>query len=76
MSNNSYSMAAGLALKHLIKEKYTSQQEFAEDFGVVLRTVNRYVSDGISDVRRIEEIADFFEMDFLEYLSFGKSLVE
>lgn len=76
MSNSSYSIAAGFALKHLIRERYTSQMEFAEDFGVELRTVTRYVTKGISKMVTVEEIADFFEMDLLDFLRLGKGLVE
>lgn len=76
MSNTNYVIAAGLALKSLIKEHYSSQQEFADDFGVELRTVSRYVTAGIRNMVTIEEIADFFGMDLLEYLQFGKKVAE
>lgn len=76
MSSGGYSIAAGLALKHLIRENYASQQAFAEDFGVELRTVNRYVTSGIGKMVTVEEIADFFEMDLLDFLRLGKSLAE
>lgn len=76
MSSSNYSIATGLALKHLIQENYTSQQAFAEDFGVELRTVNRYVASGIGKMVTVEEIADFFEMDLLDFLRLGKSLAE
>lgn len=76
MSNVNYAIVAGLALKHLIKKNYASQQEFAEDFGVELRTVNRYVTSGIGKLVTIEEIADFFGMDLLEYLHLGKELAK
>lgn len=76
MSNISYSIAAGFALKHLIREHYASQQEFAEDFGVELRTVTRYVTTGIGKMMTVEEIADFFEMDLLDFLRLGKQMAE
>lgn len=76
MSNISPQVAAGLALKHLIRENYASQQAFADDFGVELRTVNRYVTSGIGKMVTVEEIADFFEMDWEDFLRFGKSLAE
>lgn len=76
MSNSSYVLAAGLALKHYIKVNYPSQQAFADDFGTDLRTVNRYVTTGISKMPTIEEVADFFQTDLLEFLKLGKELLE
>ena len=76
MSNGSYAVAAGLALKHLIRECYGSQQAFADDFGVELRTVNRYVTGGIWKMMTVEEVADFFRMDLLDFLFLGKQLAE
>lgn len=76
MSNCSYTLAAGLALKHYIKENYPSQQAFADDFGVDLRTVNRYVTKGITPMPTIEEIASFFQTDLLDFLKLGKELSE
>lgn len=76
MNKCSYLLAAGLALKHLIKENYSSQQAFADDFGTDLRTVNRYVTTGISKMATIEEVSDFFKMDFLDFLKLGKELWE
>lgn len=76
MRRISYAVAAGLALKHLMKENYASQLDFAEHFGVDLRTVNRYVAVGINKMVTVEEIADFFDMDLIEFLSLGKALGE
>ena len=72
MSNTDYSIAAGVGLKYLIKTNYASQQEFADDFGVELRTVNRYVTTGIRSIITIQEIADFFGMDLPDYLLMAK----
>lgn len=55
---------------------YSSQQEFADDFGVELRTVNRYVTTGIGEIVTIQEIADFFGMDLPEYLQLAKQVAE
>ena len=76
MKNIDYSIAAGAALKYLIKKHYSSQQEFADDFGVELRTVNRYVTTGIGKIVTIQEIADFFGMDLPEYLQLAKQIAE
>lgn len=76
MSNCSYVFAAGLALKYYIKQNYPSQQAFADDFGTDLRTVNRYVTTGISKMPTIEEVSAFFHTDLLEFLKLGKELSE
>lgn len=76
MKNIDCSIAAGIALRYLIKKNYSSQQEFADDFGVELRTVNRYVTTGIGKITTIQEIADFFGMDLPEYLQLAKQIAE
>ena len=76
MKNIDYSIAAGAALRYLIKKNDSSQQEFADDFGVELRTVNRYVTTGIGKIVTIQEIADFFGMDLPEYLQLAKQIAE
>ena len=65
-------LCAGLALKHLIKQYYESQQAFADDYYTDLRTISRYINSGISKTSTVQEIAEFFEMDFLEFLELGK----
>lgn len=62
-------LQAGRALKALIKARYASQQEFADDYGLELRTVNRYVNEGIRYVDVIQELADFFRVDFAYFFS-------
>ena len=76
MSDASITIAVGIALKSLIKKNYSSQQAFADDFGVELRTVSRYVTEGIRNVEVIQEIADFFDMDLIDYLRMAKQLSE
>lgn len=75
-SNCNSALAAGLALKHYIKMNYSSQQAFADDFGADLRTVNRYVTTGINYMSTIEEVANFFQIDYMEFLKLGKELLE
>lgn len=60
---------AGNALRKLIKENYATQQEFAVDYGLELRTVSRYVNEGIKDVDLIQELAEFFNVSFFEFFS-------
>lgn len=67
MRNIDASKKAGQILRRLIQENYSSQEEFAYDFGAELRTVNRYVNNGINKVNVIQELAEFFNVDVLEF---------
>ena len=64
-----FQIIAGLHLKKLIQENYNSQEEFADDFGIDVRTVSRYVNDGIGKVRIIQELASFFGVSFQDFFS-------
>ena len=69
---NSEQSAAGRAgknLRRLIQQNYSSQEEFAIDFGTELRTVNRYINSGINKVNIIQELAAFFEVDFVSFFT-------
>ncbi len=63
MSSLSLPQIAGSKLRILIKENYDSQQEFADDYNLELRTVNRYINEGINKLDLIQELADFFKVD-------------
>ena len=67
MSNLSYQERAGLTLKRLIQANYPSQEEFAFDFGTDVRTVSRYVNQGINKINIIQELADFFGVTFEDF---------
>ncbi len=58
---------AGLTLKRLIQEYYPSQEEFAFDFGTDIRTVSRYVNQGINKINIIQDLADHFHVSFEEF---------
>jgi len=60
MSNYDAAKHAGLVLRKLIRENYSSQEAFAEDFGAEIRTVSRYINQGINKVSALQELADFF----------------
>ncbi len=62
---------AGMALKKLIKANYSSQEEFAYDFGTDVRTVNRYVNNGINKIDTIQELAVFFRLSFFEFFEYA-----
>lgn len=58
---------AGLKLRMLIQKNYKSQQEFADDYGLDLRVVNRYINQGITKVPTIQELAMFFNIEFIDF---------
>lgn len=67
MSELSKKQLAGKNLRRLIKESGRTQQEFADELGTDLRNVSRYISEGIPKVDTIQEIAEFFKVDFSEF---------
>lgn len=67
MSSSTPQQKAGLVLKRLIQERYSSQEEFALDYGMELRTVSRYVNQGINKISVVQELADFFALEFEDF---------
>lgn len=57
---------AGKKLKRLIKENYSSQEEFSLAIGYDLRTISRYVNQGINRLDTIQFFAVHFNVP-LEY---------
>lgn len=68
-TNNTFDAAkqAGIVLRQLIQTHYSSQEEFAYDFGADLRTISRYVNQGINKVSVIQELAFFFNVDLYDF---------
>lgn len=64
MSMLSPQQRAGNALRRLIQENYQSQEEFAYDYGLEIRSVSRYINTGINKIATIQSLADFFQVDF------------
>lgn len=69
MADESRKKMAGEKLRQLIKENYRTQEEFADRYGMELRTVSRYVNQGIKDVDVIQELANFFGVDFFFFFT-------
>ena len=67
MRNLSPQQLAGLNLRRLIQENYSSQEEFAYDYGIELRSVSRYINNGINKIDAIQQLADFFNVDFMDF---------
>ena len=64
MSDLSYALIAGQNLKQLIKENSSTQEDFAYDYGAEIRTISRYVNQGINKIDVIQELAEFFDVPF------------
>ena len=67
MTELSPQMKAGRKLRQLIAENFSSQEEFADAYGADPRTIGRYVNQGINKVDAIQELADWFGIDFKEF---------
>lgn len=67
MTQLSLRQKAGNALRRLIQENYATQEDFAYDYGLDIRSVSRYVNNGISKIDTIQEIADFFKVEYTEF---------
>ncbi len=67
MSEINYALQAGKTLRRLINENYETQEEFSYDYGLELRTVNRYINGGIGKVATIQELAEFFNVPFTDF---------
>ena len=68
MEKLSPQMRAGRTLRRLIQENYPSQEEFAFDYGADVRTINRYINNGINKLDAIQELANFFDVSVLDFL--------
>lgn len=60
-------MKAGQKLRALIAENYKSQEEFAFEFHTDVRTVSRYVNNGIEKISTVQGLADHFGIPFTEF---------
>ena len=58
---------AGQVLRKLISENYTSQEEFAFEYGADVRTINRYINNGINKIDVIQDFAELFNVDFVDF---------
>ena len=72
MMNMSPQQCAGLKLRQLIQENYSTQEEFALDFGLEIRTVNRYINKGINKIDTIQELAEYFKIDFRDFFNISQ----
>lgn len=67
MDNYTPQQLAGNTLRRLIQENYPSQEAFAYDYGIEIRSVSRYVNNGINKIDVIQSLAEFFNVSFSEF---------
>ena len=67
MIENIYPKIAGENLRKLIKEHYDSQDEFAFNYGADVRTISRYINQGIDSINTIENLAKHFGIKFGDF---------
>lgn len=60
---------AGRTLRRLIQKYYATQQDFADDYGMELRNVSRYINNGINKLDTIQELAQFFKVSYLSFFT-------
>ena len=68
MADLDMTLHAGQCLKALIYRDYSTMQEFANDYGVEVSQVIRWCNKGIGKVYKIQEFADWFQVDFFEFM--------
>lgn len=69
MNNTSPQMIAAAHLRRLIQLHYKTQEQFANDFGIEIRTLSRYLNNGINKIDVIQELALFFDVSFTDFFS-------
>ncbi len=60
-------LKAGRKLRELIARDFDSQEDFAFEYGCDVRTISRYVNQGIEKVGVIQELAMYFNIDFMDF---------
>ena len=60
-------LKAGQKLRELIARDFESQEDFAFAYGCDVRTVSRYVNQGIEKVGVIQDLALYFNVDFMAF---------
>ena len=60
---------AGEVLRYLVQQHYETQEQFAMDFGMDIRTLSRYINNGINKVDVLQELAEFFNIEFTAFFN-------
>ncbi len=69
MSTFDAAQNAGEVLRQLIRENYATQQDFADEYSMDIRTVNRYINDGSNKVATIQWLAELFNVDIIRFFT-------
>ncbi len=69
MTELSPQMLAGNKLRKLIAENFDSQEDFAYEFGIDVRTVSRYINNGINKLDILQELADWFGIEIMDFFT-------
>lgn len=64
-----YSVLAGKKLRKLIKENYNSQEEFAEERYMDLRTLSRYINNGINKINTLQMMSEIFHVSITYFFN-------
>ena len=68
MGDKRIEVICGRNLRKFIKEKDKTQQNFAHNYGVELRTVSRWLNEGhLKNVDDIQSLAQYFKKDWREF---------
>ena len=58
----------GNNLRRFLKETHMTQQSFADDYGLELRTVSRWINEEkLTNIMDIQKLADYFGVDFFDF---------
>lgn len=68
MSDIDAAKYAGEVLRQLIKDNYSSQEEFAFEFNTDIRNVNRWINNGINKISTLQELALKFDVSLKYFL--------
>lgn len=71
MAEIDMTLRAGRCLKALIYRDYSTMQEFADDYGVDVSQIIRWCRKGIGKIYKVQEFAEWFGVDFLEFWTFS-----
>lgn len=53
-------ITAGERLRELLTENNMTQEEFADEYFTDVRTISRYINNGIKNLEVIQRLADYF----------------
>ena len=67
MTNLTPQQIAGKNLRKFISAKYKSQEDFAFEYGADIRTINRYINNGINKIDAIQDLSQYLHVSFKDF---------